>query len=742
VVVNSLNGEFIPRSLDVLRPGGTFIEIGKLGTWSRQQVAEYRPDVRYCQFDLLEVEKRSPATISSLLQRIERGLHDAEFAAIPFRAFPIEEIGLAFRHLASGRHIGKVIVEMPRLPPPDKDDSPFDAHGSYLITGAYGELGLDLALWAVDNNCQHLILLGRSAPDAKTLDRIEEIARRGCKVEVHVGDVADAAVVAGLLGGSDCGNRPPLQGIFHLAGVTMDAGLLSCSKQHFLDVFRPKIDGLWNLHRATEHLQIDTFVCFSSASSLLGPRGQANYAAANSYMDGLSAYRRARGLPASSINWGPLGKIGVSAGKAPALESYLLRSGLRMTQARECFALLKEYLRRAEQQVLVLPLDVDSFLPKLAEANEPLLATFDDIVTRSQIPVELAPVVKTMQGLSSAEAMPMVIVEIKSQVAQALSLEGTKLDNADSLIDLGIDSLLAMEIEEKLESTFGVALRDMLALQSSSIIELAEMICNKLAQAGRLTGTSAGEGTPPRGHTNGAAAGIRGKRNRAIQLFCFHHLGGAASVYREWVKIAPDTIEVCPVEMPGRETRLRDACITDFDQLLAELGEEINKKIDGPFALYGHSMGGLVAYEMSRHLEEQYQRNAVHLFVGGLWAPHNHFGALQQKSFSVSSAIRVADIPPAVTGDPDAMRRLNHIFEADATLFQSYKWVERSKLRSPISVFGGDQDTVASESDLLEWKCCTTEEFAIRIVPGDHLFIRDSARLVMEAICADVQLLQ
>ncbi|NER24034.1 MAG: SDR family NAD(P)-dependent oxidoreductase, partial [Symploca sp. SIO1C2] len=312
IVLNSLNGEFIDNSFEVLATGGRFIEIGKIGIWDHKQVKEKRPDAQYYPFDLGEVAQRDPNLIKTLLRELMEKFDHGKLNPLSHKVFPIQKAIEAFRHMQQAKHMGKVVIsmaetitaEMPRQVSVKRE-------GSYLITGGLGALGLRVAQWMVDIGAGHLVLMGRSAPSEAAQQVINQLERAGAQVVVVSGDVSKKQDVVRILAEIDS-SYPPLRGVIHGAGVLDDGVLQQMSWERFTRVMAPKVEGAWHLHTLTEHLEIDFFVCFSSMASLLGSPGQGNYAAANGFMDALAHHRRAKGLAGLSINWGPWAEAGMA----------------------------------------------------------------------------------------------------------------------------------------------------------------------------------------------------------------------------------------------------------------------------------------------------------------------------------------------------------------------------------------------------------------------------------------------
>jgi myxalamid-type polyketide synthase MxaB len=307
VVLNSLSGEAIERSLGALKEGGRFVEIGKLGIWPPEQVAERRPDVLYHVFELMQSTDGDPELPRRTLNPVREWFEAGRLRPLPLRLYPAREAAEAFRALQEARQVGKVVLSLsPETGPAVQGD------GCYLITGGLGGLGLKVAGLLVERGARRLVLAGRSDPSATALEAVERLRSAGATVHVVTADVAHAADVARLVG--HCQSLGKLRGIVHAAGVLDDGILDRQTPERFARVMAPKVHGAWHLHTHTRDLPLDFFVGFSSMASALGSRGQGNYAAANAFLDGLAHHRRALGLAGLSIGWGPWAEVGMAAG--------------------------------------------------------------------------------------------------------------------------------------------------------------------------------------------------------------------------------------------------------------------------------------------------------------------------------------------------------------------------------------------------------------------------------------------
>jgi len=483
VVLNSLTGEFIPKSLSVLRGGGRFLEIGRRGVWDPEQVASSRPDVAYHVIYLGEVAQDRPGLVKSMLSELMAGFAAGSLQPLPRRAFPIGEAAAAFRHMAMARHIGKVVLEAhgPRGP----GEGPVRRDATYLVTGGLGALGLASARWLVDQGARHVVLAGRSAPDADAVRSVGEMEAAGAEVRVVTADVSREEDVRRLLAGVAAA-MPPLRGILHSAGVLDDGVLLQQDWARFARVMAPKVQGAWNLHVLSRGMPLDFFILYSSAASLLGSPGQGNYAAANAFLDGLAHHRRAQGLRATSINWGAWGDSGMAAAQGDRDQRRRVALGAGVIPPAEGVQALDHILRQDPPQVAVLPIDWPRFLGQFPSGGVPplfsLLVGGSGKEARDGRPAGApAQMRRRLEDAAPAERGELLLAHVREQVVRVLGLDPARPPSSrQGLTDIGMDSLMAVELRNRLEASLGCSLPSTLAFEHPNIEALTGFLSGRV----------------------------------------------------------------------------------------------------------------------------------------------------------------------------------------------------------------------------------------------------------------------
>ncbi|WP_037584475.1 SDR family NAD(P)-dependent oxidoreductase, partial [Stigmatella aurantiaca] len=462
VVLNSLNGDFIPTNLKVLAPGGRFIEIGKLGIWTPEQVAAVRPDITYHAFDLSEASAEVRDGLRQSLAEVLGWMASGSVEPLPIERYPLSSVETAFRHLSQAKNIGKVVIEMPRREAVDEPPI-IRAQGTYLLTGGLGALGLEVAQWLVNQGARSLVLLGRRGPSAEALPLLERLRAAGASVEVLQADVTELGSLTQVMAHLRTPGRPPLVGVLHAAGLLDDGTLQELTEERFLKVMEPKVKGTWNLHLLTKDLPLDFFVCFSSMASALGSLGQGNYAAANAFMDALMHQRRALGQPGLSINWGSWASVGMAATLDPQHRKQAAARGIHTLPTPLALAALGVLLRGGPPQAGVAAIDWERFIRQVRlgiplKLIEVLVASASR--GKSSAPAESPELFRArLREAPPLQRRELLLSFMRSLLARMLGFASPeKIDPHHRLVELGLDSLSSVELKNHLEITLGCSL--------------------------------------------------------------------------------------------------------------------------------------------------------------------------------------------------------------------------------------------------------------------------------------------
>jgi NAD(P)-dependent dehydrogenase (short-subunit alcohol dehydrogenase family)/acyl carrier protein len=374
---------------------------------------------------------------------------------------------------------------------------------TYLITGGLGFLGLKLAQWMAEQGGRHLVLVGRGKASPEAAEIIRQMADSGITVMILRGDISDAEDTARVLERVKT-EMPELRGIIHCAGLLDDGVLLQQNRERFYRVMTPKIDGAWHLHRLTRDIPLDFFVLFSSIASMIGSPAQGNYAAANAFMDALAHHRRASGLPGLSINWGPWGTGGMVSQLGSRDQARLDRQGMEMIEPAHGLQLLKTLLVQEAAQCGVMAVNWLKFFQQFqAEAEPPLFSVLAGEVRRhrktGQSRGRASALLRGLESASSEDRQNMLTGHIQAEIAGILELDPSEWPNPQQgFFDMGIDSLMAVDLKTRLETALGQPLSSTLTFKYPTIEALAGYLAEKLVfkNTSSETGENRGADSP------------------------------------------------------------------------------------------------------------------------------------------------------------------------------------------------------------------------------------------------------
>jgi NAD(P)-dependent dehydrogenase (short-subunit alcohol dehydrogenase family)/acyl carrier protein len=464
VILSALAGEMAAAGLSVLAARGRFLEIGKAAVLSDRDRATLGADRAYFAIDVGEAAREQPAVIGAMLGGLMDEVRSGRLSPLPLRAFAIDRVADAFRYMARGRHIGKIVVSQRPVASAPADGMRFHADASYLLSGGLGGLGLRIAGWMVERGARHLTLVGRRPATDGAREAVRALEARGARITVIQADVSRPADVDRILKDIH-GSGPALRGIVHGAGALDDGVLVQQTWGRFAAVFEPKVDGAWLLHERTRLLPLDFFVLLSSIASLLGSPGQANHAGANAFMDALAHHRVAQGLPALSINWGPWGEVGAAAERD--VIARLEGRGISPISTAAGLAALERLMVEAPPQVGVVAIDWPRYVAGLSGATPSMLADLarpspDLGASRAATSPTTAPrpaaadLRARLRGVPPANRRAIVLGEVREQIASGLGLDPAIIGEQQPFSELGLDSLLAVELRTRIAKHLGL----------------------------------------------------------------------------------------------------------------------------------------------------------------------------------------------------------------------------------------------------------------------------------------------
>ena len=447
VVLDCLAGEFVDASLRLLRRGGRFLEMGKTDIRDADELSRSYPEVSYQAFDLFEADPdRTQEMLSELLGFFERG----ELETLPVTSWNMRRAPQAFRFVSQARHIGKNVLRSP---------SRIEPRGTVLITGGTGQLGALIATHLVrEHGVERLLLVSRRGDAAPGVsERLAQLSELGGQVAVSACDVSDRSQLQRLL--SEVPAAYPLSAVVHAAGVIDDGVLESLTPERVDRVLAAKVDAAWHLHQLTSDIELSAFVMLSSIAGTLGSAGQASYAAANAFLDGLAEHRRALGLAGTSIAWGAWEQDGgLTEGLGQADLARLARAGIGLLSAEQGLALFDEALDVGDACVVAAQFERGR-LRMQAQAGE-LPALLSGLVTvplrRAQSSSAQRSLATRLAGVESSEHERIVLELVCGQIASVLGhATADAIQPRRTFKQLGFDSLASVELRNGLEAATG-----------------------------------------------------------------------------------------------------------------------------------------------------------------------------------------------------------------------------------------------------------------------------------------------
>ena len=465
VVLNSLAGEAMERGISCLRPFGRFIEIGKRDYISNTHIGlrPFRKNLTYFGVDVDQLmfaqNNIGQKTLATLMKQLENGA----LSPLPYTVFKADAILEAFHLMQHSGHIGKIVVKPPSADLVTRPSRPFapNPSGTHVITGGFGGFGWEAAKWLVDHGARHLVLLGRrGAATEETKAALAQLAQRGVQIYAEPCDVADRRSLERVFHHINQ-TMPPVVGVLHAAMVLDDGLLANLDEERFRRVLAPKVVGADNLDRLTRGMPLEYFVLFSSATTLVGNPGQGNYVAANAYMEGIARRRRQEGLKALAVGWGPITDVGVLARSERLRARFQKLIGVRGMRARDALDLMARALEQ----------------PAAANLAVMTISPTEGIFTADRLPVLVSPTYASMvrgdqaepgrlahnvdlyalarnEGMEAVQRTLTDIIVV--QLAHILHAREEDIPRVRPLAEIGVDSLMAIEVAMNLEETVGI----------------------------------------------------------------------------------------------------------------------------------------------------------------------------------------------------------------------------------------------------------------------------------------------
>ena len=490
VVLNSLAGEAINRNFQVLKPFGRFLELGKRDFYENTAIGlrPFRNNISYFGIDADQLMLERPELTKQLFTEMMKLFQDGSLHPLPYTVFDANQVIDAFRHMQQAKQIGKIVVTYdngikakPKFEKINRAGLALSPEATYLVTGGLNGFGLRTAQWLVEKGAKNLVLLSRSGITTDDNQAIlSAMTKQGVNLYTKACDVSDRKALKAVLKVIKT-SMPPLKGVIHAAAVIEDSLVRNSTAAQIQRVLAPKLEGSLNLHELTLGLNIDFFILYSSATTLFGNPGQSGYVAANLWLEALASYRRKQGLPATCIRWGAIADVGYLARNTKIKEALQSRMGGSMLNSDKALNIMEQMLLSNSGTLGVMELDwhaLQRFLPT-AQADK-----FREIALQSQDSDQHADSSADIQHLldeHSDEELKTIFTDmLKQELAQILLLTVDKIDPNQSVYDMGMDSLMGVELMVAIESRFGIQIPVMAMAEASSLSKLVDKLIIQL----------------------------------------------------------------------------------------------------------------------------------------------------------------------------------------------------------------------------------------------------------------------
>ncbi|MDN7142930.1 SDR family NAD(P)-dependent oxidoreductase [Pseudomonas sp. JQ170] len=490
VVLNSLAGEAINRNLRVLKPFGRFLELGKRDFYQNTRIGlrPFRNNISYFGIDADQLMSERPDLTRRLFAQMMALFEQGILHPLPFREFDANQVVEAFRYMQQARQIGKIVVtygnpieQLVETRQQPVQHLQLSGDATYLVTGGVGGFGLRTAQWLVDKGARHLVLLGRRGPaSVEVQPSLAAWQAQGIDVQALACDITDAQQLRGVFERINA-SPYPLRGLVHAATVIDDSLIRNLEAEQLQRVLEPKAKGAQYLHELTRELALDFFVMFSSATTLFGNPGQANYVAANHWLEALARHRRSLGLAATAVLWGAIDDVGFLARNEQIKDALQSRMGGAALRADVALAHLEQMLLKGDDGIGVLELEwkaLSRFLPSAATPR------FVELVRahggEQDDDNDAEDIQRMLAELDDEQVLERFVELLKHEVCEILRLPAARLDTQRPLQELGLDSLMSVELVVALEERFGIRLPVMELSESSSIDKLSVRILDLL----------------------------------------------------------------------------------------------------------------------------------------------------------------------------------------------------------------------------------------------------------------------
>ncbi len=490
VVLNSLAGEAINLNLKLLRPFGRFLELGKRDFYENTSIGlrPFRNNISYFGIDADQLQKDRPELAHKLFKEVIHLFENGDLFPLPYTEFTSHDVINAFRYMQQAKQIGKVIVSYPDQPHiktnfskivPDIsiDAIKLNPNYAYLITGGLGGFGLKTAQWLAEKGARKLILLSRRGAASEEAQEFIQYAQNN-NIDLHPisCDVTDKNALTKVY--RQCSNEiAPIKGIIHAATVINDDLVLNLNKEKIYNSLNAKISGAMNLHEVSKNDSLDFFVLYSSVTTLWGNPGQSSYVAANHWLEAFAAYRKSIALPATCVRWGAIDDVGFLQRNEKIKSALAKRTGSEAIHSDDALDFLGKALVKPTRTLGVMELKWGVLKKFLPTANDGKFSEINRTIANDEHEQDTAIDLKQLYSEMSFDELKQYIVDkIRTELAEILMISENKIDLDVSIYDMGMDSLMGLELVTGLEEKLGIQIPVMALSETPKIPSLADKV--------------------------------------------------------------------------------------------------------------------------------------------------------------------------------------------------------------------------------------------------------------------------
>lgn len=481
VVLSSQSGEMAYQNFSSLAPYGIYLDISKkniIGNAS-MDMTFFNHNLSYIIVDMDKILIEKKEKVASLLQDLANYIESGSLASLPTYLFSVDNVFEAFNQIKDNKPPGNVVIDFSNQPVEviNKHEGKVKADGTYLITGGTRGLGLEIAKWLVEKGAKNIALLSRSGlKEVNAMMEVEKMKKKGVNVAAYSADISKIHDLQKVFNKMKK-DLPKLIGIFHGAMVLDDGFLLDMNEDRFLKVLKPKVDGAMNLHHLSKNLNLDNFILFSSISSLIGNIGQANYVAANAFLDSFTHWRKSMNLPATTINLGVLKEAGVVS-RNENIEKILERSGINGFTNTQVMQGIDFIIKEKPTQIGFFDLNWNVISKSFGKSGIALFSEVDKMDTHEEefLSETQAENRDKLASLDTNSQHEFIVTLLKEQLGRILKIPKANINPNKGINLLGVDSILTIELMGMIKDSFAIEIAPIEFLTGPSVRQLSTKI--------------------------------------------------------------------------------------------------------------------------------------------------------------------------------------------------------------------------------------------------------------------------